>query len=714
MLRMAGHEGSGRRCSACGAAAEPGARFCSSCGARLGEPDLQADVDAAIAVAAPDELRPVTALFADVVGSTGLGERLGPEEVKTLIGECVTRMSRAVEEYGGTVQAFMGDGICAYFGVPTAHEDDHERAARAALRILDVVGEYSRDIALAWGIPDFDVRVGVNSGETAVGLVGGGEREVVALGDTTNVAARLQSEAAPGTIAVGEETARRLAHRFTLEPLGDATVKGRAGPVPVWRLSRRDEDRKVAEPAQPLVGREVESRVLRGVLADLAAGRGQALLVTGDGGIGKTRMLEELRALAADRVMWLDGHCLSYGGLTSWPFMEILHEWLGLREGEPEIVVRTKARAKLGSVFGAELVDVLPAFARLLRVRLEPGQAADGTVDVAAAYSAWIEALTDSKPVILALEDVHWADPSTRELAESLLELTDRVPLLLAATVRPDTGSEGWRYRLKVLSDYAHRAAEVSLAPLTAAESRELLDRLAPPELEEADREEIVTRAEGNPLYVEELLRISLEGGSIGRRRAWTVSVLTAAQLSPALQTLLVARIDLLPAAARRLAQIAAVIGRSFAFRVLERVAESESVEGDLTVLLRAEVVRELRRHPEREYTFKHGLMQEAALSTLTRQRRAELHGRVAAAYEQLYGGALDDYLERLAHHHAQSEDLPKALEYLEAAASKAASFGAETRASELWHRAQRVAEKLGDAAAGKRIATQLEAPASR
>jgi hypothetical protein len=604
----------------------------------------------------------------------------------------------------------MGDGICAYFGVPTAHEDDPERAARAGLRILDVVGEYGRDIALAWGIPDFDVRVGINSGETAVGLVGAGAREVVALGDTTNVAARLQSEAAPGTIAVGEETARRLAHRFTLKPVGGVTVKGRTGPVNVWRLSRRDEERRVAVPDIPLVGRDAEATTLHSMLADLAAGRGQALLVTGDGGIGKTRMLEELRALAGDTVTWLDGHCLSYGGLTSWPFIEILHEWLGVREGEPAIAVRTKARAKLGAVLGGDLLTVLPAMGRLLRVPLDPGGSSDGAIDVPHAYTAWIAALAEVQPLVLVLEDVHWADPSTRELAETLLELTDRVPLLLATTLRPDPGSEGWRFRLKVLSEYTHRAVELSLAPLTRGESRELLDRLAPAELDEADRGEIVVRAEGNPLYVEELLRIVLEGGSIGRRRAWTVSVLTAAQLSPALQTLLVARIDLLPPGARRLAQIAAVLGRSFPFRVLERVAESDTIEDDVTLLLRSEVVRELRRFPEREYTFKHGLMQEAALSTLTRQRRTELHARVASAYEQLYSGALDDQLERLAHHHAQSENLARALEYLEAAAAKAASLDAATRASELWQRAQRVAERLGDGDAEERIASRLEA----
>src|SRR5262245_43612588 len=197
-------------CPSCGSESPPGARFCPQCGAAL-TPSAQA-----FQAIGGDELRPVTVLFADVVGSTALGERLSPDEVKALVGECVTRMSRVVEEFGGHVQAYMGDGICVYFGVPSAHEDDPERAARAAMRILDVVEEYAADIRAAWGIDDFDVRVGINSGQTAVGLVGAAEPEQVALGDTTNVAARLQSRAEPGTIAVGEAAARRLGQRFRL------------------------------------------------------------------------------------------------------------------------------------------------------------------------------------------------------------------------------------------------------------------------------------------------------------------------------------------------------------------------------------------------------------------------------------------------------------------------------------------------------------------
>ena len=204
---------------------------------------------------AEDELRPVTVLFADIVGSTALGERLEPEEVKALVGECVTQMSQAVEEYGGTVQAYAGDGICAYFGVPQVREDDPERAARTALRIHEVVGEYARDIAEAWGIPDFAVRVGLNTGRAGVGVVGAANPQTVALGDSTNVAARLQSAAAPGSIAVGAETARRLAHRFEFEPLGEISVKGRSEPVVASRLVTPRTSRHSAK-LRPLVGRE--------------------------------------------------------------------------------------------------------------------------------------------------------------------------------------------------------------------------------------------------------------------------------------------------------------------------------------------------------------------------------------------------------------------------------------------------------------------------
>ena len=684
-------------CPACGVESPPAARFCAECGSAL-TPSAQAFQ----AIGATDELRPVTVLFADVVGSTSLGERLSPAEVKALVGECVTRMSRAVEEYGGHVQAYMGDGICALFGVPVAHEDDPERAALAALRILAVVEEYGADIRAAWDIADFDVRVGINSGQTAVGLVGSADPGQVAVGDTTNVAARLQSSTDPGTIAVGEATARRLGQRFRLEVGGSIAVKGRDEPVDVWRLLGSREGERA--PETPFVGRSTELALMRSALDELDSGRGQGLLLVGETGIGKTRLLGELRELAGDRALWLEGHCLSYGGPASWPFVEILRDWLGLEEGEPEIAVRTKARAKLG---GLGLDAELPAFGRLLGVALTEGDGS-GAAAPGAAYASWLEALTAQQPVVLALDDLHWANPSTRSLAEHLLDATDRAPLLLVVAMRPDPDSEGWALRLRMLADFAHRSTQVVVGPLDEDESLALLEALLPAGLDERSRDEIVRRAEGNPLYLEELLQVLVEGGSLEQKAAWTVSLMSASRLSPELQALLVSRIDLLPPPARRLVQIAAIIGQSAPRAVLAKVAGSTGLDEALRALLRAEILREQRRYPEPEYGFKHNLFQEAALSTLTPVRKRELYTRVAAAFEGLYSRSLDERLEQVAHYYAQAGDSARAIAYLERAADAAEVRGASEQVQALWERVRRLASRAGDVETEKRAGDRL------
>ncbi len=647
-----------------------------------------------------DELRPVTALFADLVGSTGLGERLSPGEVKALVGECVTRMSRAVEEFGGIVQAYMGDGICAYFGVPAAHEDDPERAARAALRIVQLVGEYAKEVEAAWGITGFSVRIGVNSGQAAVGLVGAATPQEVALGDATNVAARLQAAAEPGMVVVGGTTAARIAKQFVLEPLGEVAVKGRAEAVTAWKLVRPQSGARAA-PSMPLVGRETELDRLREALDELVAGRGQVVVVVGESGLGATRLLEELRMLAEGRATWLEAGCPSFGSeLVYWPLEVVLRRWLGVEEGEPAIAVRTKARARLGEVLGERAEAVLPYLGPLLAVTLDPGAGGSELSPEALAaglhraYRDWVLALAERGPLVLALEDVHWADASTRELVADLLEVTDRAPLLLALTTRPEPASEGWKLRLKVETEYAHRLTEVTLRPLSERAQREYL-RLLMPALDESVVVELVERAEGNPRYLEELLRFLVDGGGLLRERTWTLSMNAADLLPPALENLLVARIDRLPETARKVAQTAAVIGRTFSVRLLERVVWTDDLDRDLAALFRAEVVRELRRYPELECTFKHGLLQEAALSTLTPERRRELHGRVGDALEELYADALDDHLELLAHHFGRSDQLEKAFRYLVSAAVRADEFGASPQAAELRRRADKVKARL-------------------
>ena len=612
-----------------------------------------------------DEVRPVTILFADIVGSTALGERLAPDEVKAVIGDCVTMMSRAVEEYGGMVQAYAGDGICAYFGVPAAHDDDPERAARTGLRILEVVAEYARDVKAAWGLADFAVRVGINTGQTAVGQVGAADPGQVALGDATNVAARLQSQAQPGTILVGEASARRLAHRFVLEPAEDLAVKGRSAPVPASRLVG-PKPRGSDAGETPMAGRDEEMAQLLGALGDLVAGRGRIVLLLGDPGMGKTRLLGELRSLAEERVTWLEGHCLSYGGLAGWPFVEALLGWLDAEIGEPEIAVRTKARARLGALLGDRLETVLPGLGRLLRIRV--GSEADPAEpgEIQKAYIQWLEALARERPVVVALEDVHWADTSTRELAEAVLELAERAPVAIFLTQEPAPRSEGAALRLRALADHGHRTTEIALGPVDDEFAEEMLSAILGSEVDPVTRMGLVREAEGNPLYVEELARAFLEGGLEPRGRTWTVTV-RADLLPPALENLLVARIDRLPAGARQLASTAAAIGRTFPVAALEKVA-GDAVEAGLTALLRAEIVREVRRYPDFECSFTHGLLHDAALSTLTPSRKRDLYAQIASTFESLYADSLDDQLERLAHYYAQAGNLPKAFEYAERA----------------------------------------------
>lgn len=668
-------------------------------------------------VPAEDELRPVTALFADIVGSTTLGERLSPDEVKLVIGEFVGRMTRAVEHYGGNVQAYMGDGIAAFFGASRAHEDDAERAARAALGIVAEVKEYGRAIEGSWQISDFNVRVGINTGPVAVGLVGGDSPQPVAVGDTTNVAARLQTSAEPGEIVVGEATAKSLIRTFALEPLGDVIVKGRQEPVSAWRLIAAQAALQSSVDT-PIVGREPELAQLNEILAELANGRGQIAVLLGEAGLGKTRLVAEQRRRSSGAVTWLEGHCLSYGTEVIYgPFIQILRNWIGAEDGEAELSVWTKLRAKLGLLPAAQIPDVLPFLARVLSLRVDPAgeerlartSPSDLAREIRRAYRTWLASLARQGPVVAVIEDIHWEDPSSRQLVDELFELVDEAPLLFLMTLRIDPASEGWKTRLHALADYPHRTTELRLQPLDDAAARRLLNGLPRSQgLGDSELDLIVTAAEGNPLYLEELLNAFVDNAGSLPTHTWAPTAARPRVLTPTLESLLLARIDSLSENGRRLAQLAAVIGRSFPVRVLEHIAGSDSIDDDLTEVVRADIVRELRRYPEPECIFRHGLLWQACLSTLPTSRRRALHGAVATAFETLFADDLETHYEVIAHHYARSEDARKALFYLERAGDRAAALDANQRAEELWRRALRVADKVGDAAAKQELQERL------
>jgi class 3 adenylate cyclase len=650
-------------------------------------------------VEAEDELRPVSVLFADVVGSTPLAERLAPEDYGALIGGCVDRMCRAVEQFGGVIDAYMGDGIAAFFGFPAATEDDAERAANAALCVIDALDGYAAEVRDTWSLPEFNVRVGVNSGQVAVGVVGVSQRHPVALGDTMNVAARLQSSAAPGTIVIGGATARKLQGRFLLAPLGHLTVRGREAPVEAWRLLSARATRPQPRVGS-LVGREQETARLAAAADALCAGRGQLLVVDGEPGIGKTRLLEWLRERMENDVIWLEGRCCAFGGQPLYHApAEALRGWVAAED----VAARTLTLERLGLE-----PDALPYLATLIAPdSRQPSPAGDLDTLVRRAYASWIRGLCRERPVVLAVHDFHWADRATLELVDHLVDQVDELPFMIAVTSRGSVQENDRQLREHARRKHPDRVVELALGPLDEAAAEELLSRLAPGELAPEARREVLGLAEGNPLYVEQLLRSLLESGGLAARRTWALTT-PAVKLPTGLESLLVARIAALPRDARRVAQAGAVLGRTFEPTLLAAVSAVADVELNLARLLRANIIREIRPIPNREFAFTYGLLQEAALATLTRARQRELYRLVAAAHEREFLDSLDEHFERLAFYCARGGDLERALDYLERAANRAMSLSAHTQAAVLWSRAATVAEKVSDPAARSRIQERL------
>ena len=460
-------------------------------------------------------------------------------------------------------------------------------------------------------------------------------------------------------------------HRFDLGPPVEITVKGREEPVRASQLVRAKE-REPRVPETPLVGREREVETLQTVVRDLESGRGRVVLLTGAPGIGKTRLLTELATLGGDGVTWLEGRCHSYGGLPGWAFVEALLGWLGADIGEPEIAIRTKARAGLGALFGDDTEAVLVPLASLLRLRLDTDAApAEGMRE---AFVRWLETLAASKPVVLSVEDTQWADAPTRELAEAVLELTDRSPVALVLTEEPIPGSEGAALRLHALADYGHRTSELAVGPLSDEAAEELLVGVVG---EDIDR---VARLGPHP-------RGGREPALPGRARACVPRGRARASRShvdgddrraraPSAVAREPPRREDRPAGRRPAAARSDRRRRSAECSRSECSSSvaAESIDEPLKALLRAEVVREVGRYPEFECAFTHGLLREAALSTLTSTRKRALYADIASAFESLYAESLDEHVERLAHYHAQAGNLPRALEYAERARSAVGS----------------------------------------
>jgi ABC-type transport system substrate-binding protein/class 3 adenylate cyclase len=646
---------------------------------------------------ADGERRIVSVLVTDVVGSTTIAEQLGPERSKFLFDEVVGLLAEQVRRFDGTVAQLTGDGLLALFGAPAAHGDDAERAVRAALAMHEELSRYAADVAEAYGI-ELAARVAVNTGPVVVPSLDVPPDVLYnALGDTVNVAARLQPSAGPGGTAVGPATERELRGRFELEPLGELELKGKSEPVVAFRVVREAEPQVIH--VSPLVGRDAELTAVGDALARLEDGLGTIVVITGEPGIGKSRLVAEARQSAAGEVDFLVGNASSYSSQAPfWPVRDLLRGWLGLGVADPEGRVRLELKAALARRLDGRAEEVYPFVASLLGLSLEgpdaerlSGLSRDSVQrQTFEAVAMLLEALAQERALCVVFEDLHWADESTLALIEELLELADREAVVILLLYRSERDHAAWHLGEVARQRFPHRLVELELRSLAPEESTLLAGGAAGAALPLPVSELLAARSGGNPFFLEEALRDLVERGVLRPVNAhWELTVATDELTVPLLvQETLQARLDRLQPGTREVASIAAVIGTRFGLPLLERLADPTSLPAALSELQRLDLVVEERRRPVREYRFRHGLVQEVAYASLTEGRRRELHRAAGEALEQLRADALEQVYEPLARHYAEAGETGKAVEYLLAAGDAAWALYADQPALAHYRRA--------------------------
>jgi len=690
-------------CPECSFANPPHFRFCGKCGHNLTIPseptskDLSFDEKIAkIQRYLPEgltekilsqrdriegERKQVTVMFCDMEGFTSLTERLGPEEAYAIMDDVYEILIHKVHDYEGTVNEMTGDGIVALFGAPIALEDAPQRALRSATAIHREMVKFCERISKEKaGTPTLKMRVGIHSGPVVVGSLGNDLRvEFKAVGDTVNLASRMEQLAKPGTTYVTEDTFKLTEGLFRFEALGGKNVKGKEEPVNVYQViapsTRRARfDVSAERGLTPFVGRERELELLLDGFERAKAGRGQAFSIVAEAGIGKSRLLYEFRkAVGSEDITFLEARCLSYGrGIAYHPVIDVLKANFDVREDDGSLQIREKVKQGL-DIIGADEPSTLPYLLELLSV--EDSGIDDSSVSPESRRDRILEAVqrialygSELRPLIMAFEDLHWADKTSEDVLKSLMDSIAGAKILLIFTYRPEFvhtwGGKSYH-------------SQVNLNRLSNRESLKMVTHLLGTDEIDTDLEELVLeKAEGVPFFIEEFLK-SLKDLQIIEKKDNRVHLKKAVQevaIPSRIQDVIMARVDSLPEDAKELLQIGAVIDREFSYELIKRVTNlsEKAILSRLSLLKDAELLYERGIYPASTYTFKHALTQEVAYNGLLARRRKELHENIGNTIEQLYTGRLEEFYETLAHHYSESDNLEKAYHYLRLSGEKA------------------------------------------
>jgi class 3 adenylate cyclase/tetratricopeptide (TPR) repeat protein len=746
-------------CPQCGAQAPPAAKFCGECGTALAaaaaspDPPPAADLEAQfrslqqtlpaafrdqLLAPAEGENRVVTVLFADMSGSVATMRDLHPEEGADLVNSLLRAIVDVLLKYEGRVDRFLGDGVLAVFGAPTAHESDPERAILTALEIRDAARQQGMEIT-----------AGINTGEVYVGRMGSERHEeLTVMGPVVNLASRLQGYAEPGQILVGEATYHQTRRAFAFTPLS-IPLKGFADPVVAHSvegpLVRPEKARGIEGLRAELIGRDEELSKLRDALSDVCRGHGRIVSLVGEAGVGKSRLVAELKAgcrvsgvgcrktrshdtrrpraapLHSDTLLWLEGRCLELGTSASyWLFVDLFRDYFAQR-GEDERGHAEQLAAALqeivaqGGLTQERVEEMGPLIGNLLSLRFgddwderlkhaSPEQIRHQTF---LAVHDFFVALARRHPVVLVLEDLHWADTLSLDLISLLMEALRLAPLLLLCVYRPEQEHKCWHLATIAARKCPERFTEVRLHELTPQQGRRLVESLLTIEnLPEPVKDLILEKARGNPFFVEEVIRSLIGSGMVFREGdTWRAKEgIETIAVPESVRSVILTRVDRLDRDLKRVLQNAAVIGRLFRQRLLEHtLGNAAQLERDLWELEEKAFIYQERAVPEAEYSFQHVLTQETVYENILRRRRAAFHQQVAEAIEALYADGLAEQYEQLAYHYERCTVDEKAIEYLLKAGEKARRAYLNDEAIQYFQRALQRLERSGLAETRKR-----------